>query len=71
VEQVGNLSKFADPALTDASQCPMLTLDTASPYVIDFDGDKAGQRAHYMLRWVSTRGDKGLWSETASATIWA
>ena len=25
--------------------------------------------AHYMLRWVSTNGDKGPWSETATATI--
>jgi len=27
--------------------------------------------AHYMLRWVNTRGQKGPWSETASATIGA
>jgi hypothetical protein len=38
----------------------MLALDTATPYIIDYEGDKANQRAHYMLRWVSTRGDKGL-----------
>jgi hypothetical protein len=43
----------------------------ATPYVIDYEGDKANQRAHYMLRWVSTRGDKGPWSETVSATIGA
>jgi hypothetical protein len=49
----------------------MLALDTATPYVIDYEGDKANQRAHYMLRWVSTRGDKGPWSETVSATIGA
>ena len=30
-----------------------------------------GQTAHYMLRWVSTSGEKGPWSETASATIGA
>ena len=27
--------------------------------------------AHYMLRRVSTTGEKGTWSETASATIGA
>ena len=31
----------------------------------------AGQAAHYMLRWLSTRGEAGPWSETASATIGA
>jgi hypothetical protein len=30
------------------------------------DGDK---KAHYLLRWVNTRGDKGPWSETVTATI--
>jgi hypothetical protein len=49
----------------------MLALDTATPYIIDFDGDKANQRAYCTLRRVSTRGDKGPWSETVSATIGA
>jgi len=31
----------------------------------------AGQTAHYMLRWLSTRGEAGPWSETASATVGA
>ena len=31
----------------------------------------ANKVAHYMLRWLNTRGDKGPWSETASATIGA
>ena len=30
-----------------------------------------GNTAHYMLRWVATTGEKGPWSETASATIGA
>ncbi len=34
-------------------------------------GEDGGQTAHYMLRWVSTGGEKGPWSETASATIGA
>jgi hypothetical protein len=29
----------------------------------------AGKTARYMLRWVATTGEKGPWSETASATI--
>ena len=31
----------------------------------------ARQTAHYMLRWINTKGDKGPWSETASATTGA
>lgn len=34
-----------------------------------FDGADASKTAHYMLRRVNTRGDKGPWSETASTTI--
>ena len=30
-----------------------------------------GKTAHYTLRWVATTGEKGPWSETASATIGA
>ena len=61
--------KLGDPAPTDASQCVFLALDTASPYVADYEGKYAGLKAHYMLRWVTSRGDKGPWSETVSATI--
>ena len=37
----------------------------------DFDGADGGKQAHYMLRWVNTRGETGPWSETATATIGA
>ena len=48
-----------------------LTLDTATPYIAEFDGGDGGKTAHYMLRWVKSSGDKGPWSETVSATITA
>ena len=32
-------------------------------------GADANKVAHNMLRWESTRGEPGPWSETASATI--
>jgi hypothetical protein len=44
-------------------------LDPNTPYLAQYTGAQAGKKAHSMLRWVSTRGDKGPWSETASATI--
>jgi hypothetical protein len=44
-------------------------LDTNTPYLAQYTGAPGAKKAHYMLRWVSTRGDKGPWSETVSATI--
>ena len=54
---------------TDPSELSYLALDTRSPYVAEYDGADAGKIAHYMLRWVSTRGDRGPWSQTVSGTI--
>jgi len=34
-------------------------------------GRRPGKTAEYMQRWVATTGEKGVWSETASATIGA
>ncbi len=53
----------------DSSECTFLALDTASPYTAEYPGADAGKTAYYMLRWVTTRGDKGPWSETLAATI--
>jgi len=55
----------------DASTCSFVALDTSTPYVVEYDGADANKIAHYLLRWVNTRGEKGPWSETASATIGA
>lgn len=46
-------------------------LDTRTPYTLDFDGPDGGKNAHYMLRWLNAKGQKGPWSETATATIGA
>jgi hypothetical protein len=54
---------------SDPSQLTFLALDTASPYVAEYDGDDAGKTAHYMLRWALAGGEMAPWSETASATI--
>ncbi len=63
--------KVGDPAPTDPSELTFLSLDTRTPYTADYAGGDANKVAHYMLRWVNTRGEKGPWSETASATIGA
>ncbi len=63
--------KIGDPPPTDPNELTFLATDTRTPYVANFDGADANQVAHYMLRWESTRGETGPWSETASATIGA
>jgi hypothetical protein len=63
--------KVGDPAPLDPNELTFLATDTRTPYVANFDGADANKVAHYMLRWESTRGETGPWSETASATIGA
>jgi len=46
-----------------------LATDTRSPYLVEFDAADAGKTAYYLLRWVSTRGETGPWSQTFSGTI--
>ena len=63
--------KIGDPAPVDPSELTFLATDTRTPYVATFAGADANKVAHYMVRWESTRGEPGPWSETASATIGA
>ena len=63
--------KIGDPAPVDPDELTFLSLDTRTPYTADYAGADAKKTAHYMLRWVNTKGEKGPWSETASATIGA
>ena len=60
-----------EAAPVSADELSFVTLDTASPYTVEYDGADGSKTAHYMLRWVKTNGDKGPWSETVSATITA
>jgi len=59
----------APPA--DPDELSFVAMDTASPYIVEYDGADGGKTAHYMLRWVKSGGEKGPWSETVSATITA
>ena len=63
--------KIGDPAPVDPSELTYLATDTRTPYVAACGGAGANKVAHYMLRWESTRGEPGPWSETGSATIGA
>jgi hypothetical protein len=46
-----------------------VAVDTASPYVLNFESEDGGKTAYYWTRWVSPTGERGPWSEQASATI--
>jgi hypothetical protein len=61
--------KLGGPPPTDLTECVFLALDTSTPYTALFDGSEANQTAHFIGRWVSTRGDKEPLSETVSATV--
>ena len=60
-----------EPPPSGPGDLRFLLLSTRTPAITDFNGPEAGKTAHYMLRWLSTRGEAGPWSETASATIGA
>jgi hypothetical protein len=64
-------AKIGPTPPVDPSELTFLAVDTRTPYTTDFDGADGGKQAHYMLRWVNTRGETGPWSETATATIGA
>ena len=55
----------------NAVQRAWLATDLRAADVVAFDGADANKVAQYMLRWESTRGETGSWSETASAMIGA
>ncbi|MFH0983646.1 MAG: hypothetical protein V2A79_19190 [Planctomycetota bacterium] len=48
-----------EPSPADPSELTFLAVDTRTPYPASFDGADVGKTAHYMLRWVSTTGEKG------------
>ncbi len=63
--------RSCDPPPTGPSELSLLSVATRTPHVIAYRGEDGGKTAHYMLRRVGTTGEKGPWSETASATIGA
>ena len=65
------VARAPDPAQTLGNPAALvfLTMTTKPTFRADFkpgDGDKT---AVYMARWINTRGEKGPWSEIATATV--
>lgn len=61
--------KVDGEAPKDVSELTYVATNTASPYVVKFDGNKVGKTVYYWLRWVNMRGEAGPWSVAVSATI--
>ncbi|QOJ15579.1 MAG: hypothetical protein HRU75_13430 [Planctomycetia bacterium] len=62
------------PLLTFAGEIPagafrFLSVNARGTLQADFTTAEAGQTAYYALRWLSTRGETGPWSEVAAATV--
>ena len=58
-----------EPAPTDPAALFFLTMTTRPTFRADFKPGEGGKTAVYMARWINTRGEKGPWSEIATATV--
>jgi hypothetical protein len=56
-------------APTGPADMQLLGVAPKSPYTIEYADEDAGKTAYYALRWINSKGEKGSWSETESATI--
>lgn len=57
----------APPQLGEAFR--FLALSSRGMMQADFSTAEVGKTAYYALRWISTRGETGPWSEIATATV--
>lgn len=58
-----------DPAPGDPSGYAFLLSDTRTPHVHVHQAADAGKTAHYLLRWLNTKNERGPWSDVYSAKI--
>lgn len=49
--------------------CTFLTMAMRPSVTAEYRAADGGKTAVYMLRWVSTRGEEGPWSEVTTATV--
>jgi len=63
------LTATGQPAPPLGDGYKFLSVSSRGNLQTDFPSADAGKTAYYSLRWVSTRGEKGPWSEVAAATV--
>ena len=56
-------------APADPKAFRMVRFGTRSPEEISFQANDGGKTAHYLLRWMNSKGETGPWSTIISATI--
>lgn len=61
--------KIGGDATLNEDDYRYLGTDTASPYLAVHKPENAGQKAHYLLRWVNPKNEPGARSNPVSATI--
>jgi hypothetical protein len=61
--------KIGGEATMNEDDYKYLSVDTATPYLAIHKAEDVGKKAHYLLRWINTRGEKGAWSDVVSAVI--
>ncbi|MCC6321208.1 MAG: hypothetical protein IT438_07210 [Phycisphaerales bacterium] len=57
------------PAPTNPAALAFLTMATRPSVTAEYRAEGGGKTAVSMLRWVSTRGEKGPWGEVMTATV--
>ena len=60
---------FGDPPPVSPEKLVHSSFGTRTPFMLEFTGEQRGKTIYYCLRWENKRGEKGPWSEIASATI--
>jgi hypothetical protein len=63
------LAAPSDPPPALGAAYRFLAVNSRGTLQTDFSTAEAGQTAYYALRWLSTRGETGPWSEVAAATV--
>lgn len=63
------LTPTGEPAPPPGDSYRFLSVSSRGNLQTDFPSAEAGKTAYYALRWVSTRGEKGPWSEVCAATV--
>ena len=59
----------ADQAPKNPEDYRLAAIATRDHVDVTFKSDEGGRTAHYLLRWVNTRGESGPWSPVFSGTI--
>lgn len=61
--------KVGGVAPSSVAECEFLGLDSASPYIVNYEAAQGGQMVHYIGRWATRSGLVGPTSDVIGATV--